>query len=174
MSKHKPLGARARAARVPPAALVFAALVAFVAFNELNAQAASWKGIEPLKSRRADVERVLGRATRETQDGAIHFDVAGGRVTVFFLTAQTVAVKKMSPDLEGTVLQIALQHDAASDTPDSLGLDKEKKFEREAKGDVLFYNNQRDGLAYIFIGGKLRTTRYSAPAEQLARTFKKR
>ena len=172
MSKHKSLYASARGAKAAFVALAFAAL--FVA-NVHAVGAASWKGIEPLKSRRADVERVLGMAVRESaSDGALHFDVAGGRVTVFFLSAKTVAVKKMSPDLEGTVLQIALQHDAAADTPDSLGLDKDKKFEREAKGDVLFYNNQRDGLAYIFIGGKLRTTRYSAPAEELAKTFKKR
>jgi hypothetical protein len=172
MSNHKSLGARARAALLASA---FAALLASnVPAAPAPAAAASWKGIEPLKSRRADVERVLGRPARETRDGALHFEVSGGRVTIFFLTAQTVAVKKMSPELEGTVLQIALQHDTASDTPDSLGLDKEKKFEREAKGDVLFYNNQRDGVAYIFIGGKLRTTRYSAPAEQLARTFKRK
>jgi hypothetical protein len=172
MSKHKPLYAPARGARAAFVALALAAL--FVA-NVPEAGAASWKGIEPLKSRRADVERVLGMAARETSaDGALHFDVAGGRVTVFFLTAKTVAVKKMSPELEGTVLQIVLQHDTASDTPESLGLDKGKRFEREAKGDVLFYNNQRDGVAYIFIGGKLRTTRYSAAAEELARTLKRK
>lgn len=153
-------------------ALAFATL--FVA-NVPAARAASWKGIEPLKSRRADVERVLGMAARESvADGALHFDVAGGRVTIFFLSAKTVAVKKLSPELEGTVIQIALQHDAANDTPQSLGLDKDKKFEREAKGDVLFYNNQRDGIAYIFIGGKLRTTRYSAPAEEFARTLRRK
>ena len=172
MSNHKSLYAPARGAR---AALVALACAALLFAGAPAAGAASWKGIEPLKSRRADVERVLGRAARETTaDGALHFDVAGGRVTIFFLTAKTVAAKKMSPELEGTVLQIVLQHDAASDTPESLGLDKGKRFEREAKGDVLFYNNQRDGVAYIFIGGKLRTTRYSAPAEELAKTFKKR
>ena len=172
MSKHKPLYASARGARVSFVALAFAAL--FVA-NVAAVGAASWKGIEPLKSRRADVERVLGMAVRESRtDGALHFNVAGGRVVVFFLSAKTVAVKKMAPELEGTVIQIALQHDAAADTPASLGLDKNKHFEREAKGDVLFYNNQREGIAYIFIGGKLRTTRYSAPAEELAKTLKKR
>jgi len=172
MNKQGNFGAAARGAKAAFVALACAAL--FVA-NVPAAGAASWKGIEPLKSRRADVERVLGRAARETSaDGALHFDVAGGRVTVFFLSAKTVAVKKMSPELEGTVIQIVLQHDTASDTPESLGLDKGKRFEREAKGDVLFYNNQRDGVAYIFIGGKLRTTRYSAPAEELAKTFKKR
>ena len=171
MSKHKPLGAQARGARAALVALAFAALVAF---NDLDAQAASWKGIEPLKSRRADVERVLGKAARETADGALHFNVAGGRVTVFFLSAKTVAVKKMPPELEGTVIQIVLQHDGAADTPESLGLDKNKRFEREQKGDVLFYNNARDGIAYIFISGKLRTTRYSAPAEEFAKTLKRR
>ncbi|HEX7174907.1 MAG TPA: hypothetical protein VF240_06470 [Pyrinomonadaceae bacterium] len=172
MSNHKSLYASARGGKAALVALTFAAL--FVA-NVHVAGAASWKGIEPLKSRRADVERVLGMAARETMaDGALHFNVAGGRVTIFFLSAKTVAVKKLSPALEGTVLQIVLQHDTASDTPESLGLDKGKRFEREAKGDVLFYNNQRDGVAYIFIGGKLRTTRYSAPAEEFAKTLKRK
>ena len=169
MSNHKSLYAPARAALF---ALVFAALFAA---NVPAAGATSWKGIEPLKSRRADVERVLGRAARETMaDGALHFDVAGGRVTIFFLTAKTIAAKKLAPELEGTVLQIVLQHDTATDTPESLGLDKNKRFEREAKGDVLFYNNARDGIAYIFIGRKLRTTRYSAPAEEFAKTLRRK
>ena len=171
MSNHKSLYAPARG---PRAALVALACAALLFAGAPAAGAASWKGIEPLKSRRADVERVLGKAARETADGALHFNVAGGRVTVFFLSAKTVAVKKMAPELEGTVLQIVLQHDAAADTPESLGLNKNKRFEREQKGDVLFYNNARDGIAYIFISGKLRTTRYSAPAEEFAKTLKRR
>jgi hypothetical protein len=120
------------------------------------------------------VERALGAPARETQsDGALHFDVAGGRVTVFFVTARTVASKKLSPELEGTVLQIVLQHDHASDTPEAIGLDKDKKFEKDRKGDVTVYMNAKDGVTYTFVGGRLTTTRYGAPAEQLARFFKK-
>jgi len=172
MSNHKSLYAPARGVRAAFVALACAALL----FASVPAAgAASWKGIEPLKSRRADVERVLGKAARETMsDGALHFNVAGGRVTIFFLTGRTIAAKKLAPELEGTVLQIVLQHDAAVDTPESLGLDKGKRFERVAKGDVVAYNNLKDGVSYTFIGGKLRTTRYSAPAEELAKTFKRK
>ena len=171
MSRQKLSGARRRLLR---AALFVLTAAAFVGLDAVGARAASWKGIEPLKSRRTDVERALGAPARETQsDGALHFDVAGGRVTVFFVSAQFVASKKLSPALEGTVLQIVLQHDKASDTPESMGLDKNKKFERDEKGNVRLYTNAKEGVIYTFVGGRLNTTRYTPPAEQLARFFKK-
>jgi hypothetical protein len=138
------------------------------------AHAASWKGIEPLKSKRADVERALGAPVRETpSDGGLHFNVAGGKVTVFFVTPKFIAAKKLSPALEGTVLQIVLQHERAIDTPEMLGLDKDKKFERTSDGKIAVYTNNKDGLSYTFVEGRLTTTRYSAPAEELAKHFKK-
>ena len=160
-----------RGRRAAHAALAFAALLCL---HAPAAHAGSWKGIEPLKSRRADVERTLGAPVRETpSEGSLHFDVMGGRVTVFFVTAQFVAAKKLKPEAEGTVLQIVLQHERAADTPESLGVDKKKDFEREAKGEVAVYRNLKDGVIYTFVGGKLQTTRYSAPAEALAKLFRK-
>ena len=160
--------------RVLRAALFAAAVFAALGAEALTTRAATWKGIEPLKSRRADVERALGAPGRESRaDGALHFEVAGGRVTVFFVTPQTVASKKLAPELEGTVLQIVLQHERATDTPQSMGLDKGKRYERDQKGDVAVYTNAKDGVAYTFVGGRLTTTRFGAPAEQLARFLKK-
>jgi hypothetical protein len=139
-----------------------------------DARATSWKGIEPLKSRRADVERALGAPVRETPaEAALHFNVMGGRVTVFFVTAKFVAAKKTRADLEGTVLQIVLQHERASDTPESLGVDKNKNFEREAGDNVVVYRNLEEGVIYTFSNGKLQTTRYLPPADALARVYKK-
>lgn len=167
MNRHSTRGALAALALVACAVLAAPAL---------PARAASWRGIEPLKSRRADVERALGAPKRESPaDGALHFEVSGGRVTVFFFTAQTVTSKKLSPEIEGTVIQIVLQHERAQDTPESLGVDKDKKFERTSpKGDTVAYANAKDGVTYTFVNGRLRTTRYSAPAEQLAKAFRKR
>ena len=55
-------------------------------------RAASWSGIEPLRSRRADVERALGAPVNEQPDnaGALVFRVAGGTVTVSFADARFI------------------------------------------------------------------------------------
>lgn len=136
-----------------------------------QARAASWLGIEPFKSRRADVERALGRPLQAAPDasGALHFKVAGGTVTVQFVDAKFVASKKLSHEAEGTVLQIVLQHERAGDTPESLKLNGNGDFEREERGNILVFRNQKEGLYYTFIDGKLKTTRYAASAEQIGR-----
>jgi hypothetical protein len=137
-------------------------------------QAEPWGGIEPLKSRRADVERLLG-APLDVAGGdgsTLHFNVAGGSVTVSFVTAKFIANKKLSPDLEGTVLQIVLQHQRSSDTPESLNLSQNHNFDRQDEKDITVYRNLKGGVTYTFINGTLRTTRYSPSADQLAKSRK--
>ncbi|MCA1635974.1 MAG: hypothetical protein LC802_20350 [Acidobacteria bacterium] len=147
--------------------------VAFVALMlaAQAAQAASWKGLEPFISKRADVERVLGAPVQDhlAQNGTLHFNVSGGMVTIFFVTSKFVAAKKLSPALEGTVLQIVLQHTNAADTPESMNLVKNKAFDRQSKDQVDFFLNAKEGLGYTFVGDRLKTTRYSYSSEQLAR-----
>lgn len=135
------------------------------------AQAATWKGIEPFVSKRADVERVLGTPTVDklAESGTLQFDVTGGTVTVFFVTPKFIAAKKLSPSLEGTVLQIVLQHERATDTPESLNLVGNKSYEHKSDNGVDVFIEPKEGVAYTFVGGKLKTTRYSYSAEQLAR-----
>lgn len=156
------------------AAAVFAsALVAFVVSSASpTARAAAWNGIEPLKSRRADVERVLGKPVEDKpgQTGTLRFKVAGGAVMVAFIDARFVAAHKLSPALEGTVRQVVLQHESSSETPESMKLANNGSFEREARGEVMVFRNTRDGLAYTFVGGRLRTTYYTAASSQLARS----
>lgn len=139
------------------------------------AQAASWRGIEPFASKRADVERVLGKPTtdRFDQDGTLKFDVAGGAVTIFFVTPRFAAAKKLSPSLEGTVLQIVLQHENAADTPETLNLANNRDYEHRQDKDVDIYTNAKEGVAYTFLGGKLRTTRHFYSAEQFQRIQRK-
>ena len=160
--------------RGPVAAAVFAsALAAFAVSSMLPAaRAAAWSGIEPLKSRRADVERVLGKPAedRPGQTGTLRFKVAGGTVTVAFIDARFVAAHKLAPALEGTVRQIVLQHESSSETPESMKLASNGSFEREERGQVMVFRNTRDGLAYTFVGGRLRTTYYTAASAQLARS----
>lgn len=147
------------------------ALLAALAAVGGAAQAATWNGIEPFKSRRADVERTLGKPVGEATDGSgsLRFSVQGGTVQVQFVDAKFVASKKLSPDAVGTVLQIVLQHDRAPDTPESLKLADNKDFEREARGNITVFRNNKEGVFYTFIDGRLKTTRYAASADQIAR-----
>jgi hypothetical protein len=149
-------------------AAVAAALVVAVADA---ARAASWRGIEPFASKRADVERVLGvpTADRYAGSGTLQFDVSGGIVTVFFVTPKFMAAKKLPPALEGTVLQIVLQHTSASDTPESLNLSGNKEYEHRRDGKVDVYTNAKEGVAYTFVDNKLRTTRHFYSAAQFQR-----
>jgi hypothetical protein len=131
-------------------------------------QAAEWHNLTPLKSRRADVERELGKPLAgETASGALNFKVAGGIVTVTFVTTKFAQAKKLSPDAEGTVLLIVLQHENSSDTPESMNLVNKSGFTREEKGVMNVYTNQKDGITYTFFNGRLKTTRYAPAADQL-------
>jgi hypothetical protein len=133
--------------------------------------AGTWHNIEPLKSRRADVERELGKpdTSEAVAPDTLRFKVAGGKVTVSFVTRKFVQTKKLPDTLVGAVLEIVLQHDNAADTPDSMGLTKNSSFQRDERDAVVVYRNLKDGVSYTFIHGRLRTTRYSPASEALVR-----
>jgi hypothetical protein len=130
-------------------------------------QGASWKGIEPLKSRRAEVVEILGQPVSEAADGALRFNVMGGSVQISFEDAKFVTTKKLRPELEGTVLQIILQHEHSSDTPESMKLLKNRAFARDDMKNVSIFRNAKDGVIFTFIDGKLKTTRYTFADGQL-------
>ena len=155
--------------------MVVAALAALAASGVVGARAGTWKGLEPFVSKRADVERVLGTPTmdRFSQRGTLEFNVSGGSVTVQFVDAKFVAAKKLSPEREGTVLQIVLQHANAADTPQSLGVDTNKDFEHKGDRNVAVYSNAKEGIFYTFVDNKLKTTRYAASIDQIARAQKR-
>ncbi|HZH90712.1 MAG TPA: hypothetical protein VEX70_08875 [Pyrinomonadaceae bacterium] len=147
---------------------VVAVLACLLAGGAQPTSAAEWRNLTPLKSRRADVERELGKPlSADTASGALNFKVAGGIVTVTFVTAKFAQTKKLPPSLEGTVLLIVLQHENSSDTPDSVGLVKKSGFTREEKGVMAVYTNQKDGITYTFFNGRLKTTRYAPSTDQL-------
>ena len=150
------------------------ALTASLVVLSQSAMAMDWNGIEPLKSRRADVERILGKPVtgQPGQDGTLHFKVMGGKVTVAFVNARFVETKKLSPELEGTVLQIVLQHENSSETPDSMRLVGNSNFEREEGQGVTIFRNLKDGITYTFFQGRLKTTRYSPSSRQLGKARK--
>jgi hypothetical protein len=139
-----------------------------------QARATPWGEIEPLKSRRADVERVLGKPLEDKpgQTGTLRFKVQGGTVQVAFVDERFVRAHKLSPETEGTVRQVVLQHDASSDTPDTMRLANNSAFERDPQGNAVIFRNLRDGISYTFIEGRLRTTYYTASSEQFRRAQK--
>src|SRR5712691_5794887 len=97
----------------------------------INVDAASWNGIEPLKTRREDVVKILGQPISESPDGVLRFNVSGGSVQVSFVNEKFVTTKKLRSELAGTVLEIVLQHEHSSDTAESLSLLKNRDFIRD-------------------------------------------
>ena len=134
-----------------------------------EARAGSWQGIEPFKSRREDVVQVLGKPIGESTDGAIRFAVAGGTVLIDFVGERFVANKRLRPELVGTVLEIVLQHEHSSDTPESLNLLQNKEFVRDEVQNASIFRSNKTGIVYTFLDGKLKTTRYTFSEAQLGR-----
>ena len=143
--------------------LIFAILLS------ANVSAAGWNGIEPFKSGRDDVLKALGKPIAESADGALRFGVSGGTVIVSFVSEKFVTTKKLRPELAGTVLEIVLQHDHSSDTPESLGLLKNREFIRDDSQTATIFHSNRSGLVYTFQDGTLKTTRFTFSEAQLAR-----
>ncbi len=154
------------------AVLAFAVLV--LTIPSWRVLGAAWNGIEPFKSRRADVERILGKPASEGPRGVLHFNIAGGTVTVAFVGADFVASKRLRPKLEGTVLQIILQHEKSSETAESMGLTTNHKFVAEDVQNATIFRNLKEGIIYTFVDGRLKTTRFTFSEAQLSRVLKSR
>jgi len=133
-----------------------------------NAPAAAWNGIEPFKSNRADVLKVLGQPIGESPDGVLRFPVMGGSAQISFVNEKFVAAKKLRPQLVGTVLEIVLQHEHSSDTPESMNLLKNSAFTRDETKTSTIFRNMKQGLIYTF-QGTLKSTRYTFADEQLTK-----
>lgn len=132
-------------------------------------KAASWQGIEPFKTHRAEVLQILGKPISESADGVLRFSVSGGSVQVSFVNEKFVTAKKLRPELAGTVLEIVLQHEHSSETPESMNLPKNKGFVRDVARTIVIFRNIKDGIVYTFIDGRLKTTRYTFADSQLSR-----
>lgn len=132
-------------------------------------KAASWNGIEPFKTRRSDVLKILGKPVSESAAGVLRFDVVGGTVMVSFVDEKFVTSKKLRPDVVGTVLEIVLQHERSSDTPESMSLLKNRDFVRDDGRNASVFRNLKEGIVYTFVAGNLRTTRFTFSSAQLGR-----
>jgi hypothetical protein len=149
-------------------AIVVVSVLACASFAT-DVRAASWNGIEPFKSRRDDVLKILGKPVSESPDGVLRFSVSGGSVQVSFVNEKFVTAKRLRPVLAGTVLEIVLQHEHSSDTAESMSLLKNRDFTRDEVRNISFFRNIKDGIVYTFIDGSLKTTRYTFGDGQLGR-----
>ncbi|HKO35779.1 MAG TPA: hypothetical protein VJV21_04830 [Pyrinomonadaceae bacterium] len=153
--------------------LRFSIAVIALAFWASAVRAASWQGLEPFKSRRGDVLQALGKPLSDPFGGPVTFKILGGTASISFVDANFVRAKKLQSELEGTVLQIILQHESSSDTPDSMGLLKNRDFTREEAKDALIFRNLKEGVVYTFLNGTLKTTRYTFSENQIGRARRK-
>lgn len=156
-----------RQASLLAASLVFVVLACTSLTRD--ASAASWQGIEPFKTHRAEVLQILGTPISESADGVLRFSVSGGSVQVSFVNEKFVTAKKLRPDLAGTVLEIVLQHEHSSETAESMNLTKNKGFVRDETRNIVIFRNIKDGIVYTFMDGRLKTTRYTFADSQLSR-----
>ena len=153
----------------PRATAVLILTVLTAASFGAEAGAAPWNGIEPFKSRRDEVVKLLGKPTGESSEGALRFAVSGGSVLVSFVNEKFVTNKRLRPELAGTVLEIVLQHEHSSDTPESMSLLTNKEFIRDEIQNASIFRSNKWGIVYTFVDGKLRTTRFTFSEAQLAR-----
>ena len=138
-------------------------------FSSAPARAATWNGIEPLKTHRNEVIKILGAPVGEIPDGVMRFNVMGGSVQVSFVNDKFVNAKKLRTELAGTVLEIVLQHEHSSDTPETLKLLNNRVFTRDETKTSTIFRNMKEGIIYTFVEGMLRTTRYTFADGQLAK-----
>ena len=159
-----------RRASLLTAILVVSVLVCAGLATEVSA--ASWNGIEPFKTRRDEVLKIMGQPVGESADGVLRFNVSGGSVQISFVNERFVTAKKLRPELAGTVLEIVLQHEHSSNTAESMNLLKDRDFIRDDVRNISIFRNIKDGLIYTFIDGTLKTTRYTFTDGQVGRTWR--
>src|SRR6267142_5647614 len=136
-----------RAAKLSPRyGLVAIAFVFALICSSAPAGAASWNGIEPLKTRRAEVIKILGAPAGESLEGVMRFNVMGGTVQVSFVNDKFVNAKKLRPELAGTVLEIVLQHEHSSDTPETLKLSNNRAFTHDQTKTSTIFRNIKEGI----------------------------
>ena len=153
----------------PRYGVIAIAFVSALIFSSAPARAATWNGIEPLKTHRDEVIKILGAPVGESPDGVMRFNVMGGSVQVSFVNDKFVSAKKLRPELAGTVLEIVLQHERSSDTPETLKLLNNHVFTRDETKTSTIFRNMKEGIIYTFVEGLLRTTRYTFADDQLAK-----
>jgi len=113
-----------------------------------------WRGIKPLHSTRADVERLLGPAEKSYQ---VIYELEAGNLTIEYSTGRCGGVKQEGWDApEDTVVSYLFSPKVKQSLAD-LKLD-EKKFKKVTNSHVSVidsYIDDEDGILYEVQGGKV-------------------
>ncbi len=124
-----------------------------------SSQAKEWRGITPLQSTRADVEKLLGRSAHDGY--GVSYPI-GDEVATFEYSSGDCSDKGRAYDVPPyTVLRIRVSS-GRKPTFSDLGIDL-KKFrtvEDSELSDVLYYINDEEGVTYEVQGGLVITTEY--------------
>jgi len=146
----------------PLLSIAFASLLALVS----QPPAGGWRGIAPLRSTRADVERLLGRP--ESESGSVYV-TEGERVSVTYSLRPCDYGWQVPP---GTVVSFFV-HPKQPPTLADLKLD-EKKYERRRDlhiEHVFYYIDRAAGINYTFdsVRGLVTGVEYYPPLKTKAR-----
>lgn len=130
-------------------------------------QANEWRGISPLRSTRADVERLLG-APKTAGQGISSYDIEGGLVSVIYSTGPCKDKTNAWNVPLDTVIGIRV-YLRVRPKLDDLKLD-ESKYAKAIEGDdlnIVTYRNDTEGIAYNVYepDGSVSFIRYSPAAK---------
>lgn len=124
-----------------------------------------WRGIVPMRSTRADVEKLLGPSVEEGY--GVTYDLGNEAVTFEYSSGPCTKGKKNGWNVpENTVIRIRV---SSTEKPrfSDLKIDK-KKFERIEDSellDVLYYTNRAEGITYEVQDGVVTTVEYAPAAK---------
>lgn len=129
----------------------------------VQCQDKSWKGLTPLKSSRADVEKVLGGpAPGSREKHAATYSTAAGRVFVLYSTGPCSVKPSNGWNVtEGTMLSLSF-YPAPEPAFDESKIDM-KEFEKRPDPEILSsvaYTNEKDGISITVNSWDNTITRY--------------
>lgn len=153
-------------------------LVPIILVIAIDSRAAPWRGIFPLKSTRADVERLLGKPIDNESRFLAHYQFVNERATISYATDYDLAECKgpCCPLRRDIVTHIDVES-IAKHTFSSLAIDKSKfeSFPLVEDTNVRIYDDHEAGVEY-WVSMKddaLLSIRYLASAKECAQLRKK-
>jgi hypothetical protein len=160
--------------RLPPRTLgiakATAAVICFLLLGTATSYAKEWRGITPLHSTRADVERILGKPTKSFNDGEYFFDLKDEVVLVWFETsgcdnATYAGNCGWAWDVPiGTVTSIGVVY---KNQPLVAGFISGGGFKEEQScAGLVFYENKNEGIAVEAYEGRVLSVSYTHRAAE--------
>ncbi|MGH9904405.1 MAG: hypothetical protein ACRD8U_02345 [Pyrinomonadaceae bacterium] len=137
-----------------------------ILFMQASQRNKDWRGIVPLHSTRADVERLLGPSAKPEAYAEV-YELGNEAVFIQYSSGPCRKERKGGYNVPtGTVIQLRV---SSSEKPrfSDLRID-ESKYEKTVDSElpgVLHYTNKEDGIAYEVQNGKVTSTNYFPAAK---------